>query len=76
MTRNRTPQTQEKRRRERDKQVRHQEKLARRHERKAARREAKRMGTGTPAPSSQQTPDTGPVVPVVTEAPVEVESKP
>jgi hypothetical protein len=41
---NRSPQTQEKRRREREKQVKRQEKQTRRLERNAAKREAKRMG--------------------------------
>jgi hypothetical protein len=49
MARNRTPQTQEKRRREFDKQQRRQEKIAKRNERNLARREAKKSGTVPPA---------------------------
>ncbi len=50
MARNRTPQTQEKRRREHDKQRERHEKIAKRNERNAAKREAKKTATeGPPA---------------------------
>lgn len=45
MARNRTPQTQEKRRREHDKQRERQDKIAKRNERNAAKREAKKTNT-------------------------------
>ena len=48
---NRTPQTQEKRRREHDKQRERQEKFARRQERSAAKREAKNAPPVAPPPS-------------------------
>ncbi len=48
MARNRTPQTQEKRRREHDKQRERQEKIAKRNERNAAKREAKKSGVALP----------------------------
>jgi len=48
MARNRTPQTQEKRRREHEKQLRQQEKIAKRDERSAAKREAKEAGVPPP----------------------------
>lgn len=48
MARNRTPQTQEKRRREHDKQRERQEKIAKRNERNAAKREAKKTAPGGP----------------------------
>jgi hypothetical protein len=44
MARNRSPQTQEKRRREQDKQRQRQEKMLQRNERNAAKREAKKSG--------------------------------
>jgi len=49
MARNRTPQTQEKRRREFEKQRQRQEKIAKRNERNLAKREAKKSGTVPPA---------------------------
>jgi hypothetical protein len=49
MARNRTPQTQKKRRREIDKQLERQEKIVKRRERSAAKREAKRVGPTDPA---------------------------
>jgi hypothetical protein len=53
MARNRTPQTQEKRRREHDKQRERQEKFAKRLERNAAKREAKDApAVPPPAPMS------------------------
>jgi hypothetical protein len=48
---NRTPQTQEKRRREQDKQRERQEKFAKRQERSAAKRDAKNAPPVAPAPS-------------------------
>jgi hypothetical protein len=51
MARNRTPQTQEKRRREYDKQRKRQEKIAKRHERNVAKREAKKTGVAPPSVS-------------------------
>ena len=48
MARNRTPQTQEKRRREHDKQRTRQDKIAKRNERNAAKREAKKLGIALP----------------------------
>jgi hypothetical protein len=48
VVRNRTPQTQEKRRREHDKQRERHEKIAKRNERNAAKREAKKAATGGP----------------------------
>jgi hypothetical protein len=51
MARNRTPQTQEKRRREHDKQRLRQEKLTKRNEKNAAKREAKKSGIPTPPPT-------------------------
>ena len=48
MGRNRTPQTQEKRRREHDKQRERQEKFAKRNEKNAAKREAKKSGVPLP----------------------------
>jgi hypothetical protein len=50
MARNRTPQTQEKRRREFDKQRERQEKIAKRNARNAAKREAKKSGIPLPPP--------------------------
>jgi hypothetical protein len=50
MGRNRTPQTQEKRRREHDKQRERQEKISKRNEKNAAKREAKKTGVPLPAP--------------------------
>lgn len=48
MARNRTPQTQEKRRREYDKLRRQQEKITKRNERNAAKRAAKEAGVAPP----------------------------
>ena len=48
MARNRTPQTQEKRRREHEKQLRQQEKIAKRNERSVAKKEAKESGQAPP----------------------------
>ena len=48
MARNKTPQTQEKRRREHDKQRIRQEKMIQRNERNAAKREAKKAGIVLP----------------------------
>lgn len=48
---NRTPQTQEKRRREQDKQRERQEKIAKRQERNAAKRDAKNAPPVAPSPS-------------------------
>jgi hypothetical protein len=48
VARNRTPQTQEKRRREHDKQRERQEKIAKRLERNAAKREAKKANPDGP----------------------------
>lgn len=48
MARNKTPQTQEKRRREHDKQRVRQEKMIKRNERNAAKREAKKFGITLP----------------------------
>jgi hypothetical protein len=53
----RSPQTQEKRRREREKQVKRQEKQTRRLERNAAKREAKRTGGIEAMPSLAQPVD-------------------
>ena len=50
MARNRTPQTQEKRRREHDKQKQRQEKIAKRNEKNAAKRDAKKAGIAPPPP--------------------------
>lgn len=46
----RTPQTQEKRRREHDKQRQRQDKFAKRNERNAAKNEAKKSGVAPPPP--------------------------
>ena len=48
VARNRTPQTQEKRRREHDKQRERQEKIAKRNERNATKREEKKANPGQP----------------------------
>ena len=48
---NRTPQTQEKRRREQDKQRERQEKFAKRQERSAAKRDAKNAPPVAPSPT-------------------------
>jgi hypothetical protein len=50
MGRNRTPQTQEKRRREHDKQKQRQEKIATRNARSASKKEAKQSGVPLPPP--------------------------
>lgn len=57
MAGNRTPQTQEKRRRERDKQQKRQEKQARRLERNAAKRQARQDGTVPPPPEPMSAAD-------------------
>ena len=51
MARNRTPQTQEKMRREHDKQRERQEKIAKRNEKNAAKRDAKKAGIPPPPPT-------------------------
>lgn len=69
MARNRSPQTQEKRRREHDKQRERLEKIAKRHERNAAKREAK---GATP----QEKPGMFPAVDMVEGEPVQLPSPP